>query len=85
MSDWDFNLTGMPLGSMVPKTVTTKDVVRKYDEWEPDAVILATKCGKVIKTYWLPKEKRWAGLASGEHPIAYMRWPLHPGANGNGK
>lgn len=41
-------------------------------------VILATKCGKVIRAYWLEREGRWAGLASSELPVAWMPWPSHP-------
>ncbi|ANK73754.1 hypothetical protein FA04_14665 [Ensifer adhaerens] len=80
MSEWNFNLTGMPLGSMVDRTVKTKDGIKQYEEFQPDIVILASKCGKVIRSYWLPDEKRWAGFKGGEEPVAWMRWPHHPGS-----
>lgn len=76
--NWNAEINEMPLGGMVERSVQTKDGVRKYDEYVSENVIVASKCGKVIKSYWLPKEQRWAGLANGEQPIAWMRWPDHP-------
>jgi hypothetical protein len=53
------------------------------DKGEP--VWLATKCGKVIQSYFLPSKKegqdgRWAYLASKEEPIAWQMFikPVHP-------
>jgi hypothetical protein len=43
------------------------------------SIILETKCGKVIKTNYLPKEDRWAGLAKGEQPVAWQEWPKASG------
>lgn len=42
------------------------------------AVILATKCGKVIKSQWLVNEGRWLNLAKKEVPVAWQPWPEHP-------
>ncbi len=43
---------------------------------------LATKCGKVIKSYWIEKfgPGRWAGLGTKEQPIAWQAFvvPAHP-------
>lgn len=44
----------------------------------PEKVILATKCGKVTLSHYLPDEKRWMMLAKGEEPVAWMAWPEHP-------
>lgn len=42
------------------------------------SVILATKCGKVIKSSWLSDESRWLNLSAKEKPIAWQPWPDHP-------
>jgi len=47
-------------------------------------VILASKCGKVIKSYWIHPTKRehvgrWAGFKADERVIAWQLWPVHPG------
>jgi len=45
-----------------------------------DEVWLATKCGKVIRSYWLDKTGRWAGLGTKEQPVAWQLYvvPAHP-------
>ncbi|MBX5089375.1 hypothetical protein HJB60_09345 [Rhizobium lentis] len=78
MMNWNTDLNGIPCGSMVTRTVTTKDGIKKYDDFQPDFVILASKCGKVIKSYWIRDERRFAGFKQGEQPVAWMRWPRHP-------
>jgi hypothetical protein len=44
----------------------------------PDRVILATKCGKVTLSHYMPSEGRWMMLAKGEEPVAWQPWPEHP-------
>lgn len=46
---------------------------------------LATKCGKVFISYFIANAKdntkgRWAGLATGEQPVAWLPFvtPTHP-------
>ncbi|MDM9643854.1 hypothetical protein [Rhizobium sp. S163] len=83
---WNTNIQEAPRGKTVQitrkKRVETKEAVdttfRTTYEHQKEDVILATKCGKVIKTYWIPGEERWAGLANGEQPDAWMAWPKHP-------
>lgn len=75
---WDPNINGIPCGSQVVRTVQTKDGIKQYDDFQRDDVILASKCGKVIKSYWIPDEKRFAGFKKGEQPIAWMPWPRYP-------
>lgn len=41
----------------------------------PERVILTTKCGKVLQSYYVPDEKRWMFLHHGEQPVAWMPWP----------
>jgi hypothetical protein len=43
-------------------------------------VILASKCGKVIRSNWIEKEQRWNSFAAKEQPIAWQLWPEHPSA-----
>lgn len=49
-----------------------------YTEFVPEHIIVATKCGKVTRSYWIPKEGRWCMLAKNEQPVAWMPWPSHP-------
>jgi len=87
MSNWNMNISEAPIGREVTKTVLVADKksasgksVRDFQEHQKDDVILASKCGKVIKSYWIPAEKRWAGFQPGEHIVAWMAWPEHPNA-----
>jgi len=45
---------------------------------------LATKCGSVLKSYWIEKSgaRRWAGLGTKEQPVAWQLFtiPAHPNA-----
>lgn len=43
-----------------------------------ERVILATKCGKVTLSHYIPQEKRWLMLGKNEQPDAWMPWPEHP-------
>jgi hypothetical protein len=79
--NWNTNINGIPCGSQVKRSVQTKDGVKQYDDFQRDDVILATRCGKVIKSYWIPDEKRFAGLANGEQPVAWVPWPRHPNSS----
>ncbi|UFS83178.1 hypothetical protein LPB79_13070 [Rhizobium sp. T136] len=88
---WSFNIDEAPRG----KTVQTKRLVtdrnsasgqslRVIEDFVPDYLWLATKCGKVIKSYWIEATKfspaRWAGLGTTEVPVAWQHFvtPEHP-------
>lgn len=75
---WSFDISQAPLGRMVVHRHATKDGWTLSERFAPDSVILATKCGKVLKSHWLPLEERWVMLAKGEEPVAWMAWPDHP-------
>lgn len=75
MSHWNTDMSLAPKGKMVTQNVTTKDGARTFEAFEPDHVILMSECRKVIKSYWLPKEKRWAGFSATERPLAWQPWP----------
>jgi hypothetical protein len=79
---WNFNIEDAPKSRtvQVQRLVKSKDsasgeVLKIVDEYVRDDVILESKCGKVIKSYWIPKENRWAGFAQGEAPVAWQEWP----------
>lgn len=78
MSAWNFNIAEAPRGETVTKTSTVKDKEVSRKVFVPSPVILATKCGKVMGSEWLPQGERWHGLATDEQPVAWMLWPTHP-------
>jgi len=85
---WSFEISTAPKGRniTVMRTARSKDGVTRFpvEEFEPDHVWLATKCGKVLKSYWIPEtaknEGRWAGLGTKEQPVAWQLYvvPAHP-------
>lgn len=89
---WSFDMSTAPRGKHVTVTrkVKTADGVvdRSVDEFAPEQVWLASSCGKVIKSSWVPANGRhngyWSGFAQdgGTPPIAWHPYviPAHPGA-----
>lgn len=81
---WNHDISQAPRGKTVKATRLVKDtktgdkVPLAYEEHQADIVILATKCDRAIRSYWIEKEQRWAGLAPNEQPEAWMDWPIHP-------
>ncbi|HKY87626.1 MAG TPA: hypothetical protein VJL90_12760 [Pseudorhodoplanes sp.] len=80
MMSWNFDISKAPRGKYVVQH-------RKFGKGEgdirvfvPDRVILATKCGKVTLSKYIPDEKRWEMLAKGEEPVAWFPWPEYPPA-----
>ena len=84
MTNWVRDITAAPRGRMVPKRIRTKDGFKQGEEFEADIILAATKCGQVIRSYWLPESGstpgRWSGFATGEAPVAWQHWPKHPDA-----
>lgn len=78
MSAWNFNIAEAPRGDTVTKTITVKDKEVSREVFVAAPIILATKCGQVMASEWLPKAERWHGLATGEQPVAWWPWPTHP-------
>jgi len=72
---WNFNMKDAPKSTTIPRTVNTTKGLRSYNELQHEYLIVETKCGKVLKSYWIPDENRWAGLATGESPVAWQAWP----------
>lgn len=82
---WNFDISTAPKGKMVATERQLKDdKVSVVEHFVPDPVWLATKCGKVLRSYWLPEAgknpARWSGLATGEQPVAWQPFvvPAHP-------
>lgn len=79
---WNFNMDECPKGQLSPYTKRGKGEYPHTEvgvRFEPAQVILASKCGKVTRSYWVPEEDRWCFFSTGEHPVAWMLWPAHPG------
>lgn len=79
---WDVNMDCAPKGKMVTvkRLITDKNSasgksLKIFEEFEPDHVILMSECRKVIKSYWLPEENRWAGFSEKSRPLAWQVWP----------
>jgi len=79
---WNFDISEAPRGQTVMQPRKVGDKETTVSVFVPDRVILATKCGKVTPSEYLPKEGRWVMLAAGEAPLAWQPWPAHPTAGG---
>lgn len=76
---WNTDISQAPRGKMVAATVQTKDGPRQFNRFVPDKLILATKCGKVTLSHYIPDDEgRWMMLGKGEEPVAWAAWPEHP-------
>lgn len=42
------------------------------------AIIAASECGIVTKSYWIEKEQRWNMFTRANRPVAWQIWPDHP-------
>ena len=80
MSGWNFDISKAPRGKYVIVNRKTGKTMTDVKVFKADPVILATKCGKVTSSRYIPDEKRWEMLAKGEEPVAWMAWPTHPHA-----
>lgn len=79
---WSFDMSKAPRGSYV--VVNRKFGKGQADAkvFQPDKVILASKCGKVTVSHYIPDEKRWSMFQPGETPVAWQPWPEHPSVAG---
>lgn len=75
---WNFDISEAPRGRMEPRQRTTKDGVSTWEEYVPDHIIAASVCGKVTRSYWIPKEERWCMFTKDAPPKAWQPWPDHP-------
>lgn len=84
---WSRDISAAPRGRYVLRAAAKgKGHIKTF---EPARVFLATKCGHVTVSNYLPESKRWEMLATNEQPIAWMPWagqfkasefPVHPSA-----
>ena len=81
---WSFDIKAAPLGRIVTSDRIYGKKTHKHSEFVPDVLWIAAKCGKVLRSYWIPEAGknpgRWSGLATGEQPIAWQPYvvPAHP-------
>ncbi|NTF67939.1 hypothetical protein [Rhizobium rhizogenes] len=87
---WNHDISQAPRGHMITvmRNTKTKDGIFRVpvEEFEPDILWLATICGKVIRSYWVPANGRhdgyWPGFAQkdGTPPVAWQPYviPTHP-------
>ncbi|WP_320196250.1 hypothetical protein RMR10_004515 [Agrobacterium rosae] len=84
MTQWSHDISAAPLFEdfvntrMVKNSKTGERRALPFNDTRRVDLILASKCGKVIKTYWIPDESRFAGFQPGEEIIGWMPWPKHP-------
>ncbi len=74
--EWNYDITQAPKGHLESRKSPKGDGY--YDEYVHDHIIIATKCGKVTRSYWVPKESRWCMMSKNEEPEAWIAWPVHP-------
>lgn len=77
-ASWNFDISKAPRGRY---EIVNRRFGKTFSDMKvfvPEPVILASKCGKVIKSRYIPDEKRWECFQKGEQPIAWMPWPSHP-------
>ena len=91
-TEWNFDIEEAPRGR-TEETDQTRVYADKTVEtvksiFIPDWIWLASQCGKVIKSHWIPQNGkdggRWLGFNKGEHVVAWMPYaiPAHPHLSG---
>ena len=75
---WNFDVASAPKGGTVPQTVVIKGKPVERQVYEAPRLIVATECGKVTTTRWLPESERWEMFSKGSQFIAWQPWPEHP-------
>lgn len=84
---WNHDVASAPRGTTFKRNRIIKDKIQEIEEFIPDHVWIATKCQKVLKSYFIPQAgktpSRWSGLATGEEPVAWQAFvvPVHPYAS----
>lgn len=76
--NWNTDISQAPRGKTVEATIQSDKGRRKVSRFIPRRVILATKCGKVVLSQYIPDEDRWQMLGKGEQPLAWFVWPEFP-------
>lgn len=77
--EWNNDIDSAPREAKIKRQAILKGgKTVTYDATEYTPVILASACGRVIRSYWIESEQRWAGFKKGEQPVAWISWPEHP-------
>lgn len=92
MTEWNFDMSAAPKGEWVETTEKGgRGGERKARRYVTPRVIIASECGQVITSRWLPpneKEKRpvgrWEFFSADSEPLAWQPYPMHPQEVGDG-
>ena len=69
--DWSTDINAAPRGHTTTQERKTKDGVAITTIHVNDVVWAASKCGSVIRTYWVPSRKAWCSFGDNETPLAW--------------
>lgn len=69
---WNTDISKAPRGKYVVVNRKFGSTPADVKVFEPDRVVLATKCAVVTLSQYLPEQKRWEFLGHGEQPVAWM-------------
>lgn len=82
---WSSDISTAPKGEMVANkrvvSIKGKPTEQTFETFIPTFIMALTKCGKIVRTYWLPGKEgtldgeRWSGLNRGEQPVLWANWP----------
>jgi len=85
--EWNRDIEAAPKGFEATEERLIAGRLKKVEVYIYMPVILASKCGRVMKSRWLPADTgahrpigRWEGFQPLEEPVAWMPWPEHPEA-----
>lgn len=80
MTEWNFKIEEAPKIHYKDASYESNGKTVERVKFEPIQLWLASKCGIVTVSYWLPKEGRWNMFKKGEQPIAWQPYPVpkHP-------
>lgn len=71
MGTWSADIAKAPRGRyrVIPAGKDAKSARKVFERAE---IIVASACGVVCVSYFIPDEKRWNMFAAGEHPVAWQ-------------
>lgn len=84
--EWSDDPAAAPRGRSVERRkLVGADKEITSSEFVPDFLMAISKCGQVVRTYWIPARYtqtgklldggRWSGFATGEDPVLWASWP----------
>lgn len=75
---WRTDFHNAPRGHTETRTLEVKGKTVSEEVFVPEWLWLASKCGKVVRSRWIPATKygqgRWEFLATTEQPIAWREY-----------